>query len=122
MQPTRWLDQKTMWSNGRSAKNVTPWPSDDMTVAEMGRLASEGDATALEVFRKVGEFIAVNIKGKLIEYNIGCLLFGGQISRSFHFMEDAVRKELSDIEGLRITTVSDFSNAAFKGLVEMLKK
>jgi len=97
-------------------------PSDDMTVAEMGRLAGEGDATALEVFRKVGEFIAVNIKGKLIEYNIGCLLFGGQISRSFHFMEDAVRKELSDIEGLRITTVSDFSNAAFKGLVEMLKK
>ena len=97
-------------------------PSDDMTVAEMGRLAGEGDSTALEVFRRVGEFIGSNIKNYLIEYKIECLLFGGQISRSFHFMEDAVRKELSDIEGLRITTVSDFSNAAFKGLVEMLKK
>ena len=96
-------------------------PSEDMTVAEMGRLAGEGDQTALEVFRKVGEFIGKNIKDKLTEYNINCLLFGGQISRSFRFMEEAVKKELSDIEGLDIRTVSDFSNAAFKGLVEMLK-
>ena len=36
-------------------------------------------------------------------------------------MEEAVRKELSKLEGLDIRTVSDFSNAAFKGLVEMLK-
>ena len=97
-------------------------PSEDMTVADMGRLASEGDEIALEVFRKVGEFIAVNIKDKLIEYQIECLLFGGQISRSFRFMEESVRKELSDIKGLTITTVSDFSNAAFKGLVAKLKE
>ena len=97
-------------------------PSEDMTVADMGRLASEGDEIALEVFKKVGEFIAVNIKDKLIEYQIECLLFGGQISRSFRFMEESVRKELSDIKGLTITTVSDFSNAAFKGLVAKLKE
>ena len=97
-------------------------PSEDMTVADMGRLAGDGDEIALEVFRKVGEFIAVNIKGKLIEYRIECLLFGGQISRSFRFMEEAVRKELSDVKGLVITTVSDFSNAAFKGLVAKLKE
>ena len=96
-------------------------PSEDMTVAEMGRLAGEGDQTALEVFRKVGEFIGKNIKGHLTEYKTECLLFGGQISRSFRFMEEAVKKELSDIEGLDIRTVSDFSNAAFKGLVEILK-
>ena len=95
-------------------------PSDDMTVAEMGRLAGEGDPTALEVFRRVGEFIASNIKQKIVDYKIECLLFGGQISRSFRFMEEAVMNELSDIAGLRITTVSDFSNAAFKGLAEML--
>lgn len=96
-------------------------PDTDMTVAEMGQLASEGNAIALEVFRKVGEFIGMNIKEKISEYKIECLLFGGQISRSFRFMEEAVRKELSDIEGLKITTVSDFSNAAFNGLVQMLK-
>ena len=95
-------------------------PSDDLTVAEMGRRAGEGDATALEVFRRVGSFIGQNIKDRLKEYHIECLLFGGQISRSFRFMEEAVKKELSDIEGLDIRTVSDFSNAAFKGLAEML--
>ena len=96
-------------------------PSDELTVAEMGRLADEGDTTALEVFRRIGQLIGSNIKGYLSEYKIECLLFGGQISRSFRFMEEAVRKELSDIEGLEVRTVSDFSNAAFKGLVEMLK-
>ena len=60
------------------------------------------------------------IKDYLREHNIGCLLFGGQISRSFRFMEKAVSHELSDMAGLTITTVSDFSNAAFKGLVAML--
>ena len=95
-------------------------PSENLTVAEMGRRAAEGDETALEVFRRVGQFIGSNIKSRLREYNIECLLFGGQISRSFRFMEEAVRKELAELEGLTITTVSDFSNAAFKGLAEML--
>ncbi len=96
-------------------------PPEDMTVAEMGRLAGEGDTVALEVFRRVGKFVGSNIKGYLTENNIECLLFGGQISRSFGFMEEAVREELADMDGLTITTVSDFSNAAFKGLVAMLK-
>ena len=95
-------------------------PSEELTVAEMGRRAGEGDATALEVFRRVGSFIGQNIKDRLKEYHIECLLFGGQISRSFRFMEEAVREELKEIDGLTINTVSDFSNAAFKGLAEML--
>ena len=95
-------------------------PAEDMTVADMGRLAGEGDPTALEVFRRVGSFIGQNIKDKLVEYNIECLLFGGQISRSFKYMENAVNEELAQIEGLEIRTVSDFSNAAFNGLLAML--
>ena len=91
-----------------------------MTVADMGRLAGEGNEIALEVFRKVGEFIAINIKDRLIEHRISRLLFGGQISRSFRYMEEAVRTGLADIEGLSISTVSDFSNAAFSGLAAML--
>jgi len=96
-------------------------PAEDITVAKMGLLAGEGDPVALEVFRRVGSFIGRNIKSYLSEYHIECLLFGGQISRSFRFMEESVRKELEEIDGLKITTVSDFCNAAFKGLAEMLK-
>ena len=96
-------------------------PSEDMTVAMMGAMASEGDATALEVFRRVGEFIGKTIRPLLEEQKTACLLFGGQISRSFRFMEEAVRKELAGLPDLQtITTVSDFSNAAFKGLADML--
>lgn len=92
----------------------------EMTVADMGRMAIEGNPTAVEVFRQAGKLIGSHIKDHLLEYRTECLLFGGQISRSFDFMEAAVRKELADIEGLEIRTVSDFSNAAFKGLAEML--
>lgn len=95
-------------------------PAEDMTVADMGRLAGEGDPTALEVFRRVGSFIGQNIKENLLKYEIKCLLFGGQISRSFRFMDNAVKEELAQIEGLEIRTVSDFSNAAFNGLLAML--
>ena len=94
---------------------------EEMTVADMGRMAGEGDGTALEVFRRAGELIGRHIKDHLLEYRTECLLFGGQISRSFAFMETAVRKELAAIKGLEIHTVSDFSNAAFRGLAEMLK-
>lgn len=97
-------------------------PSEDkFTVADMGRLAGEGDERALEVFERVGEIIGQNIKKYLIEYEIECILFGGQISRSFVFMEKALKKELKDIKDLKIKTVSDFNNAAFSGLVEMIK-
>ena len=103
-------------------KEVTgEMPSETMTVADMGRMASEGDHIAQETFRRVGKLIGSSIKKLLIENKIECLLLGGQISRSFRHMEDAVRNELSDLKDLKIDTVSDFSNAAFRGLAEMLK-
>ncbi len=95
---------------------------ENFTVADMGHLAGDGDKNAIEVFKRVGEIIGKNVKEKLVEYKIECLLFGGQISRSFVYMESAVKEELSDLKTLDIKTVSDFKNAAFNGLVEILKK
>lgn len=104
-------------------KEVTgEMPPESLTVADMGRMASEGDPAAQETFRRVGELIGASIKELLIGHKIGCLLFGGQISRSFRHMENAVRQELSDLKDLKTDTVSDFSNAAFRGLAEMLKQ
>ena len=98
-------------------------PDESLTVERMGGMAAEGDETALEVFRRVGEFIGKTIRPILAEQQTACLLFGGQISRSFRFMEKAVRHELDGLPDLKIiTTVSDFSNAAFKGLADMIKK
>lgn len=64
-----------------------------------------------------GAVLARIVEPVLEEYKIECLLFGGQISRSFALFGSAVRTGLSDIPELRyIGPVSDIDNAAFNGL------
>ena len=51
------------------------------------------------------------------EYSIECLLFGGQISRSFGLMRSSFISALHDVPTLEsVSTVSDFDNATFNGL------
>ncbi len=92
------------------------------TVKDIAALADGGDAVALETFLSVGATIAGVISPILKEHGIECLLFGGQISRSFRFMERALREGLSDEARLRsISPVSDFDNATFNGLRAMFR-
>lgn len=92
------------------------------TVKEIAALADGGDTAALETFRSVGATIAWVISPILKEHGIECLLLGGQISRSFRFMEPALREGLSDTARLRsISPVSDFDNATFNGLRAMFR-
>lgn len=87
------------------------------TVKEMADLAFGGDEAAKGTFAEIGGIISSAIRGILTEYGIECLLFGGQISRSFSLMEDRVRTGLEQVGSLRhIGTVSDFDNATFNGL------
>ena len=87
------------------------------TVKDIAALASGGDVKALATFREVGATLGEAISPILEEYRIECLLFGGQISRSFRFMEDALRESLGGVKSLgRISPVSDFDNATFNGL------
>lgn len=88
----------------------------DIKVSDIGKWANEGDKASIATFRKVGDILAEALKSILDEYQIGCLLFGGQISRSFHHMEEALKQGLADVESLRkITTVRSIDNAAFYG-------
>ena len=55
---------------------------------------------------------------KLVEHGIECLLLGGQISRSFAYMEAALHEGLRDVTGLtRIAPAEHISEAAFYGLL-----
>ena len=93
------------------------------TVKDIAEFASGGDKAALETFRSIGSTIARTISPILKEYGIECLLFGGQISRSFRFLESALREGLSGVESLvDISQVSDFDNATFNGLRAMLRQ
>lgn len=87
------------------------------TVKEIASRANEGDAAALETFREVAETLADELAPILDEFGIECLLFGGQISRSFNLMEEILTKKLEKLSSLKkISPVSDFGNATFNGL------
>lgn len=92
-----------------------------LTVADLGRMAGEGNAAAKETFARVGAILAASLRDLLAEQGIGCLLLGGQISRSFAHMEPALREGLRDVRGLgRIAPVAHIGGAAFYGLLSQL--
>lgn len=98
-------------------------PDAELTVADLGRMAGEGDRAALETFARAGAILAAELSGLLCSHRIECLLFGGQISRSFRFMEPALREGLQDMEGLReIAPVKYIGEAAFYGLLSRMEQ
>lgn len=95
----------------------------NLTVAMIGGLCAEGDKEALRSFYNVGEILATELKPLLEEFNIECLLFGGQISRSFRFFEPAISHLKDDVASLKhISSMQNLSTAAPLGLLSKLRK
>ena len=95
----------------------------NLTVAMIGGLCAEGDKEALQSFYNVGEILATELKPLLEEFNIECLLFGGQISRSFRFFEPAVARLKEEVSTLKhISTMQNLSTAAPLGLLSKLRE
>ncbi len=93
-----------------------------LSVKEIAAKAKSGDAAAQEAFTMTGGIIAGVIAPILKDYKIECLLFGGQISRSFGLMKEAVKYGLADITSLKsVNVVSDFVNATFNGLETLMR-
>ena len=88
-----------------------------LTVKDLAMKANHGDSAALFRFADAGAVLAQSIAPILKEYRIECLLFGGQISRSFNLFGPAVRSGLAKVSSLKqISRVSDISSATFNGL------
>lgn len=88
----------------------------ETSVYDIGIQADNGDEASVETFRKVGEILAEALRDILVELKIECLLFCGQISRSFHHLEPSLKKGLKDIECLqKISVVKSIDNAALLG-------
>ena len=95
----------------------------NLTVAMIGGLCAEGDKEALQSFYNVGEILATELKPLLEEYNIECLLFGGQISRSFRFFEPAIVRLKEEVASLKhISSMQNLSTAAPLGLLSKLRE
>ncbi len=94
-----------------------------LTVAMIGGMCGEGDKQALESFRRVGNTLATVLKPLLEELNIECLLFGGQISRSFAYFELALQPLLDEVASLKhISPMKNLSTAAPLGLLSKLRE
>lgn len=95
----------------------------NLTVAMIGGMCGQGNEQALESFRKVASILAEEIKPLLEEFNIECLLFGGQISRSFCYMEPTIAKLKEEVASLKhISTIKNLSTAAPLGLLSKLRE
>ncbi len=95
----------------------------NLTVAMIGGLCAEGDKEALQSFYNVGEILATELKPLLEEFNIECLLFGGQISRSFRFFEPAIARLKEEVATLKhISPMQNLSTAAPLGLLSKLRE
>lgn len=96
---------------------------EELTVAMIGGMCGEGDKDALQSFLNVGDILATELKPLLEELNIECLLFGGQISRSFAYFEPALRPLLESVPTLKhISTMQNLSTAAPLGLLSKLRE
>jgi glucokinase len=93
----------------------------DFDVLDIAMLADKGDSDALETFSTVGAIIASAVKQILIENKIECLLFAGQISQSFRFMERTIKDTLKDVACLRrISQAESIETAALSGVMKEL--
>ena len=89
-----------------------------VTVKEIAEAALSGDAVAAEVFRETGEILGGVLRKFVLEGELEAILFGGQISRSFNLMKEALSGQLEGCPSLKfIGTVSDIDNAAFRGIL-----
>jgi glucokinase len=96
---------------------------ENLTVAMIGGMCGEGDADALKSFENVGDILATELKPLLEELNIECLLFGGQISRSFRFIEPTIARLKEEVPTLlHIATMKNLSTAAPLGLLSKLRE
>lgn len=94
---------------------------DGLSVKEIADAARAGDAAAAETFRETGGILGQILSDKAREYALECILFGGQISRSFDLLDGALSDGLAGVETLRhVGTVSDIDHAAFNGILAEL--
>ena len=101
-----------------SARGIRRLYGMEIGVKEIAAFAAAGDIAAQESFRYAGSILAETLEPVLNEYGTQCLLFGGQISRSFSLMEPALRSLLTFCPSLsHLGTVSDISRATFLGLM-----
>ena len=100
--------------NKISGKNL-----DGIDVSDIAIRASTGDPDSVNTFHEVAKILSLALHDILIKHEIQCLLFGGQISRSFWLLEGPLNDQLKDIKNLqKVSVVKSIDNASFLGALK----
>ncbi len=95
---------------------------DGIEVSDIGNLANLGDEVCIRTFKEVGFILAQSLHNILLELEIECLLFSGQISRSFHHMEPSLREGFKSVDCLKkLSVVKSIDHAALLGALFNIK-
>lgn len=101
-----------------SSRGIRRLYSKELSVKDMADAARAGDIEAEQAFRYAGDILVQALEPILYQYDVECLLFGGQISRSYDLFECSLPLLKAFCPSLRhIGPVSDISNATFCGLL-----
>ncbi|MBR2370814.1 MAG: ROK family protein [Clostridia bacterium] len=85
----------------RYNRDKLPTDPDCANAKEISERASEGNATAIKVYKDTGVIVADVVKDILAEYEIEEFIYGGQISKSFYLFEDSATEALKGVPTLK---------------------
>jgi glucokinase len=94
----------------------------DLDIKEMADKAREGDRDASRVFEEIGSELGCFLREHHVkEFRAECIIFGGQISRSYELFVDPVKSALEGIESLQaILPAMDIECSALKGAAKFV--
>ncbi len=98
-------------------RRLTDGMGQEKDAREIGLLAESGeDISAVAAYKEMGRILAGGIEGILNRLRVECLVFGGQISRSFAVMADEIKEGLVNIKTLnKVCMAEDIDLSPLKG-------
>jgi len=101
----------------RRYKELTGEELDVNEIASKGLL---GDEKSLLVFRELGEILGKCLKRIALKFKPDCIVFGGQISKSFDLFKDPLIKQLKSVKSLKkIAQAEHIDLAPLYGVAKM---
>mgnify|MGYP000875223954 CR=1 FL=1 len=92
-------------------------------VVDIAERARAGDAAARRVFAQTGAMLGEILRPVLEQYEVECLVAGGQIARSFDLFEAELRQALAGTRALKaILPALDFTGTPLRGAFAHLKR
>lgn len=96
---------------------------------EIAKAAQNGDALAIEAFKRAGYFLGIGVSNYLHIFNPSCVIFGGGVTQSWSLFEPSFKKSLNEhvlnkgyTKDLKIALAELGDNAGLIGAYEYMKQ